>query len=125
MDVKRALLCLVFAVGALLLPPAHPALGHVQDPEDEILKAIGVDEKPGAPVPLDLSFSDPEGKTVRLGDYFRGGPVILTLNYYTCPMLCLLILRNLLAAAGDLARTLAGGTRILEMPFADQLPRIC
>lgn len=32
---------------------------------------------------------------VKLGDYFTGGPVILTLNYYSCPMLCPLIFRNL------------------------------
>ena len=32
------------------------------------------------------------GKTVRLGDYFGTRPVILTMAYYTCPMLCGLVL---------------------------------
>jgi protein SCO1/2 len=58
-----------------------------------------VDEKLGGQVPLDLLFRDEEAKTVRLGDFFGKGPVVLTLNYYTCPMLCPLTLRNLLASA--------------------------
>jgi protein SCO1/2 len=62
---------------------------------DEVLKGVGVDEKLNARVPPDLVFTDLEGKPVRLGGYFTGQPVILTLNYYTCPMLCPLIFRNL------------------------------
>ena len=63
------------------------------------LKAIGVDEKLGAAVPRDLVFRNQDGAAVRLGDVLAGGPAILTLNYYTCPMLCPLTLRNLLSAA--------------------------
>ncbi len=35
---------------------------------------------------------------MRLGDYFDNRPVILTLNYYECPMLCTLELNGLVAA---------------------------
>jgi protein SCO1/2 len=57
------------------------------DPAD--LKDVGIDQKLDQPVPLDLTFKDEAGKTVRLGDYFQAGrPVILNLVYYTCPMLC-------------------------------------
>ncbi len=78
------------------------ALGHVRESPDEILKQIGVDERLGEQLPLDLLFKNAEGKTVRLGDYFGKGPVLLTLNYYTCPMLCPLTLRNLLSSAEGL-----------------------
>ena len=88
----HALLCVL-----VLLPPA--AAGAA-DPQDAVLREIGVDEKPGAQVPLDLPFTDASGKAVRLGDYLRDGPVILTLNYYTCPMLCPLTFRGL---AGTIA----------------------
>jgi protein SCO1/2 len=57
------------------------------DPAD--LKDVGIDQNLDHQVPLDLTFKDEAGKTVRLGDYFQAGrPVILNLVYYTCPMLC-------------------------------------
>ncbi|HLN91484.1 MAG TPA: SCO family protein, partial [Patescibacteria group bacterium] len=56
-----------------------------------------MDEKPGAAIPRDLPFADASGRQVRLGDYLGDGPVLLTLNYYTCPMLCPLTFRNLAA----------------------------
>jgi len=62
---------------------------------DEVLKEIGVDERPGGRLPLDAAFKDSTGKNVKLGEFFGGPPVILTLNYYECPMLCPLTFRNL------------------------------
>jgi len=82
-----------------------PAAGgaHADDPQDAVLKETGVDEHLGAKVPLDLRFADASGKTVRLGDALRGGPALLTLNYYTCPMLCPLTFRNLAATLSGLS----------------------
>jgi len=68
----------------------------VNDPQDDILRSIGVDENLGGAVPRDAVFRNAKGEEVRLGDYLRGGPALLTLNYYTCPMLCPLTLRTLL-----------------------------
>ncbi len=95
----RAGLRLLLPVAAVLAVAAGPACAHVRDPQDDILKSIGVDEKPGVPLSRDLVFRNEAGKAVRLGDILAGGPAILTLNYYTCPMLCPLTLRNLLSAA--------------------------
>ena len=78
-----------------------PALALAADPQDAILQEVGVDEKPGAQVPLDLPFTDASGKAVRLGDYLRDGPVLLTLNYFTCPMLCPLTFRSLAATMAE------------------------
>ena len=85
------LLLALFLFVAPLLP--GPLSAHTL--QDEALPNIGVDEKLGAQVPLDLLFTDQDGRQVRLGDYFSGGPVILTLNYYSCPTLCPLVFRNL------------------------------
>lgn len=83
---------------AVVLPGT--ARGHrAVDPQDEILRSVGVDERLGEEVPLDAAFRDETGREARLGDYLGDGPVILTLNYYTCPMLCPLTLRNLLESA--------------------------
>jgi len=65
---------------------ASPSRAHTL--QDETLATIVVDEKlGGSQVPLDLTFTDQDGRQVRLKDYFTGGPVILTLNYYSCPTL--------------------------------------
>jgi len=60
-----------------------------------LLKSVGIDEKLGAQVDLSLVFTDENGSPVALRDYFHPGrPVILNLVYYTCPMLCSLILNG-------------------------------
>lgn len=47
------------------------------------------DDHRGQAVDLDLEFTDEDGKAVRLRDFFaKGKPVLLTLNYYMCQMLC-------------------------------------
>ena len=53
------------------------------------LSKVGIDQRLNEQVPLDLHFKDEQGRTVRLGDYFHSGrPVIISLVYYNCPMLC-------------------------------------
>lgn len=66
------------------------------EPAPAVLEEVGVDERLDAEVPLDAPFVDETGKTVNLGTYLAGGkPVLLTLNYYRCPMLCTLVLNGL------------------------------
>jgi protein SCO1/2 len=57
---------------------------------------LAFDQKPGSQVPLDATFHNEEGKTVRLGDFVSRRPVILVLAYYRCPQLCTLVLNGLL-----------------------------
>ena len=56
---------------------------------------VGVDQRLGESIPLDLVFRDETGAAVRLGDLFGPRPVVLTLAYYRCPMLCSLVLNGL------------------------------
>jgi len=56
---------------------------------------LGFDQKVGQRVPADLAFRDETGRTVRIGDYFGKRPVVLSLVYYGCPMLCPLTLSGL------------------------------
>lgn len=50
---------------------------------------IDVDEQLGEVMDLNLNFVDHNGNEVSLSDYFDGErPVLLTLNYYRCPVLC-------------------------------------
>src|ERR1044071_5938289 len=52
------------------------------------LKKVGIDQKLNEQVPLDAAFKDEQGREVRLGQFFKGKPVVIALVYYTCPMLC-------------------------------------
>ena len=99
---RRALPVLLGAVAALLVTGG--AAAQRTEPLPKELEGVGITEVPGARIPLDLEFLDETGKRVRLGDYFaRGKPVILTLNYYRCPMLCGLMLNGLLDGLRELA----------------------
>jgi protein SCO1/2 len=54
--------------------------------------------KLGARLSRDLTFTDSTGKKVTLGDYGKDRPYILVLAYYKCPMLCTLVLNDLVAS---------------------------
>src|SRR3954465_14988164 len=61
----------------------------IAQPRKSLLDDIGIDQKLAAQVPTDLTFTDETGKTVHLSDYITGNrPIILSLVYYQCPMLC-------------------------------------
>ena len=63
------------------------------------LEGVGIDQRLNEQVPLELTFKDEQGKTVKLGDYFQAGrPVILNLVYFQCPMLCTEVLNGLTSA---------------------------
>ena len=51
-------------------------------------ESLGVNEKLGEYVPLDLTFIDEEGKSRTLKEYMDGKPTILSLNYYRCGGIC-------------------------------------
>jgi protein SCO1/2 len=74
------------------------------------LKDVGIDQKMGAQVPLDLAFRDEDGNAVKLGQFFDGHkkPVILTLVYYSCPQLCTLVLNDLNRGMNGLSTLSAG-----------------
>jgi protein SCO1/2 len=54
----------------------------------QVLQKVGVAQHLNQQLPLDAAFVDETGKSVKLGDYFGKKPAILSLVYYTCPMLC-------------------------------------
>jgi protein SCO1 len=62
------------------------------------LKKVDFEQKLNAQIPLDLPFRDESGRPVMLGSYFDGRPVILTLVYYECPMLCTEVLSGLVGS---------------------------
>ena len=65
----------------------------------EVLKKVGIEQRLNEQLPLDAVFRDEAGREVRLGEFFRKDrPVILSLVYYECPMLCNQILNGMVGS---------------------------
>lgn len=82
------------------------------------LEGVGVTEHLGDSVDLNLTFADHTGKVVALRDLIRGDmPVLLTLNYYGCPMLCGIQLNFLREALAQLDWAPGKQFRIITVSF--------
>jgi len=79
--------------GAAGLQPSSD--GSTSNQRPPILQQVGIDQHLNEQLPLNLHFRDEAGKDVALGDYFNKRPVILSLVYYRCPMLCGEVLNGL------------------------------
>jgi protein SCO1/2 len=77
---------------------ARPEAGAVSTGLPSALKKVGIDQRLNEQVPLDAVFKDEQGREVRLGDFFKGKPVVLSLVYYSCPMLCNQVLNGMLSS---------------------------
>jgi protein SCO1 len=49
---------------------------------------VGFDPQLNKQIPPDIAFTDEDGRSVQLKNYFRKKPVVLAFVYFTCPMLC-------------------------------------
>ena len=83
----------------------------------ELLQEVGLDQKLNAQLPLDLRFKDEAGRDVKLGDYFGRRPVILTLNYFECPMLCTEVLNGLTSTLGVLSFSIGKEFDVVTVSF--------
>ena len=61
----------------------------------------GVDQNPGAQVPLERPFRDAEGVATTLRSVAKGRPILIAPIQLDCPNLCGLTLEGLGAAIGD------------------------
>jgi protein SCO1/2 len=97
---------------------AAPAADDTTDPLPPELAGLDVVEHLNGSVPLDLAFTDQDGRPVRLAQYFDGRrPVILNLQYFRCPMLCGLVLNAMLSGLKELEWTAGEQFRVLTVSF--------
>lgn len=108
---KRAIaVCVLFAC---VTAGAGTARAQINQLPQE-LEDISILEKPGSKLPLDIALVDHAGQTVKLGEYFDGKtPTIVVMAYYSCPMLCTLVLNGVTRAIKDLAFQLGTDFRVL------------
>jgi len=77
---------------------ARPETGPVASGLPKALREVSIDQKLNEQLPLGLVFRNERGETVKLGDYFGKKPVVLSLVYYQCPMLCTQVLNGMVSA---------------------------
>ncbi len=96
---RRAIAAAALLLGSLFFGAATEAQFQYPtqniDVRLELLKDVGIDQKLNDSVPLDLTFRDEAGQTVKLEQFFADKPVVLSLVYYNCPMLCTQVLNGM------------------------------
>jgi protein SCO1/2 len=82
-----------------------------------MVRGVGLDQNLNAQIPLDLTFKDDKGQTVRLGEYFHTKPVVLALVYYECPMLCDMVLNGLTHSMEQISLNLGTDFDVVTVSF--------
>jgi len=112
------LLALLIMAAALVAPTASAQLaGPIQNigVRPELLKDVGIDQKLNESVPLDLTFNDEKGRPVELRQFFGSKPVVLSLVYYNCPMLCTQVLNGLEQSLKDISLDLGKDYEVITV----------
>ncbi|MEO1130319.1 MAG: SCO family protein [Planctomycetota bacterium] len=112
------LLKLVMAISAMLVCASASAQILLEEGLPEV-QGVGIDaEKMGNALPLDAEFAMPDGRPVKLGDFFDGStPVLLVPSYFDCPMLCTLVQNRLQQGLNDMSWTAGEEFRIVSFSF--------
>ena len=102
------------AIVTLLLLISSSALAQGQPVK---FSDVHFDQRLDEQVPLDLNFRDESGQTVRLGDYFGKKPVILSLVYYECPMLCTQVLNGQVTSLRNISFNVGEQFNVVTVSF--------
>ncbi len=140
---RRGVLGAIFALGVL----GAPAWCQVQAAEDRGATAraseepmagqlppqaqgLEVQEHLGAVLPMELVFTNAEGRPVRLGDYFpaaSGGvkagelpkPAIVVIGYYGCPVVCSVVKQKIVESLDRVDLTAGKDFNLLVFSFEE------
>lgn len=80
------------------------------------LRNVGIEQKMGAQVPVDIPFNDESGRPVTLSQYLHK-PVILALVYYQCPSLCNMVLNGVVRSVRSLQMTAGDEYEVVAVSF--------
>lgn len=97
---------------------AQPPQGGVASNQVPLaLKNIGIDQRLNAQLPLETTFRDEAGRTVKIGDFFGQKPVFISLVYYNCPMLCNQVLNGLVSGLRTIPFTVGKEFDVVTVSF--------
>ena len=113
---------LILLTGVFLVQGALNA--HVEQEKPQDLTGVGMDQKLGQYVPLDLKFADEDGQTISMRQLIRG-PTILAPVYLHCPNVCSLLMQNLALALNKLSAEPGKDYTVLSISFDEtEKPRL-
>ncbi|MFQ5637765.1 MAG: SCO family protein [bacterium] len=115
MQQKRA--TTLYLLSSVVLAAGISAQEMNSNKQPDILQKVGIDQRLNESIPLDLVFYDESGQAILLQDYFKEKPVILSLVYYECPMLCTMILNGLLRSLNTLKFNVGQEFDVLTVSF--------
>ncbi|HEX2734674.1 MAG TPA: SCO family protein [Polyangiaceae bacterium] len=101
---------------AVAIPGAAAVEPDRVDAKPERLAGVDLKEQLGANVALEGQLIDSDGRQVRVADLFDGRhPVVLTLNYSNCPMLCGLQLPRFVEGLKQMTRSVGDEFSVLTI----------
>lgn len=68
------------------------SLGATAHDDTKPGEGVSIEQRPGAPIPASLAFTDDAGRATSFGSALHGKPAVLVLGYATCEDLCPLTL---------------------------------
>lgn len=96
----------------------RPELGPTGSGLPQPLREVKIEQRLNEQVPLDLRFRDEAGREVALGEYFnKEKPVVLSLVFYKCPMLCDQILTGLLGGLRSISFDVGKEFEVVTVSF--------
>jgi len=112
----RNLSPLLFILALSLTLPALATAGEQHTAPSLPTASIGLDEKLGNTLPLDLTFTDETGQQVVLRELVKGPTLILPI-YYKCPNVCNFMQAGVANVLRDVGRTAGEEYRVISISF--------
>jgi protein SCO1/2 len=103
--------------GAAVVHEPHQHEG--MERESQLDHEVGVDERLGEKVPLEVPLVDEQGRQLRLGAAIAK-PTLLMPVYYSCPTTCTMMLANLARAINKTPLVLGRDYSVLAFSFDEQ-----
>jgi protein SCO1 len=103
---------IIFCAASAAQTPLRP------DEKPREIQDVTLEEKLSTQVDPNLSFIDETGQTVALKDYFgKGRPIVLNLVYYSCPMLCGMVLQGVVRSLKQVPYTPGQDIEVVTISF--------
>jgi len=112
------------ALGGAGQAEARPGIALGTDAQPSVnrtptaLTDIGIEDRSGTNLPLDIRLTANDGRAMRLQDVVDGErPTLLVLAYYGCPMLCSLVMNGVLDGMKTMGWTAGDQFRVVVVSF--------
>jgi protein SCO1 len=111
------LMLLGLSIGSAFAQPqfTQPLTFNGALPPGDLPDRVSIDQRLNEKIPLDLRFIDDKGQSVELAKYFSDKPVILTLAYYECPMLCTQVINGVVRSLRPLSLSVGQDYEIITV----------